>query len=801
MNKNEKSVGSNVEISALSEEDRLLIEKMEKGTDALWANKKEADFAYEKIKEFLPARKVEHPAKDGEDVSWEVPLKWEEIEQLEKSGQLHTATEEVARKKLEGKFSGKILESKIRNVRRRISGLISKGLKKYKEAQKKDNLEERLGKYSQAKTKEEKDEIWKQIPPEMKMISKFRRFRLKELVRGKKELEKKNGEIENILFDLDIARNDGDLEAVGEINKEYKKKVADYKKTLYSSPEIYYWRRMLDLKEMKDCLDENGRIVETPYVKEVMAMIDSLIGSKRPVFIHGELGSGKSEVAKHSCRKIYSQKHLERWEDENPKPEHPGEIDDWNARREKEKEPFVISGHKNMDIGEVLGGRGMELSACPSPEEQLRITEDAIRKFEADEKIIGKEATDEQKEFLREAYREGFKNFVQVKEVLGLFYQAMKEGRPVILDEMNAIPHSVLIALNDLLGARQGDRIMPMIPGAEPFEVVEGFVVLATGNWKPEDGKAYVGRQQIDAAFLSRFGIVSFDYLPQRIKGETAGASDENKRREKAESELFILLATHILDSDTLGANVPSGTFEKLRGLAQAARVLQDAFSEKGNAVFTDSDSGADIPAKDILKENVLSIRHLIPILENWKKDGFCRELDDYVMLHFVDRSSVSRPMEKKFVYQIIQSISDKNIFSTEGDKWPDGFSKKGLNDVENYPIRKKMFGFDGEIGHKKPIEEEIEKAYYSPQQVVEEIFGPAPKRKMVDKRLFEQSETVGGADDSGSDIETKRENVAISIEVENLLDGILSGGYGMSEEEKTFFEEFRKEERKKQEI
>jgi MoxR-like ATPase len=792
-NKLEDPATSRVEISTLSEDEKVLVTRLEEATDALWANKKEVDYAYEKIEEYLPTRKVEHINYDGETVNWEVALNWEEIKALQEGGKLLEKAEEITRKKLAENFSGDKLESKVRNVRRKIVSLIKKGLAKYDELSQKDNLEARLKNYSEAKTEEEREKIWSQIPPEMKMLTKYRRFRLKELVHGKKELEKKDNEGRCMLADLDDAREDGNVEAVSEIeNVEYKKLHKEYKEILFSSPEIYYWKKITQLKEMKETLDGEGGIVETPYVKEVMEMIDADIRNGRSVFVHGELGSGKTELVKHICHKTYSQKHLERWEKENPKPKYPGEIDDWTARREKERVPFIISGHKNMDIAPLLGSRGMEVSEKPSPEEQARIIEEAVKKFESDEGEVGKKATDAQKESLRKAYQEGFKNFVEVKAVLGQFYEAMRQGRPIIIDEINAIPHSILIALNDLLQAKPGDTIIPMIPGAESFVVAEGFAVLATGNWKPEDGKAYIGRQPIDAAFLSRFGITSYDYLPQRIEGETLGTTDESTRNEKAESELFMLMATHILDSDTLGANIPVGTFEKLRGLAKAARVLQNAFSEKGNIIFNDPETGTNLPAKEVMGENVLSMRHLIPILENWKNDGFTRDLDDYVFLHFVDRSSGARPMEKKFVYQTIQTISDKQIFSQE--KWPDAFSKDGLGKVDNYPIRKKMYGIDNDTQLRSPISEKIEKVFHSPQQVVEEIFGEAPNRKMIDRRLFEQDESgEDKPDQSAEDLEKERKYFAMLQGLEEIAKQMSGEEYDMTEEEKTIFADLQK--------
>lgn len=80
-NKKENLASKNkAEISKLNEEEKLLIERLERSTDALWADKAEVDYAYEKIKEYLPTKKTE--------VGNEVALDWEEIKKLQKEGAL-----------------------------------------------------------------------------------------------------------------------------------------------------------------------------------------------------------------------------------------------------------------------------------------------------------------------------------------------------------------------------------------------------------------------------------------------------------------------------------------------------------------------------------------------------------------------------------------------------------------------------------------------------------------------------------------------------------------------------------------
>jgi MoxR-like ATPase len=65
---------------------------------------------------------------------------------------------------------------------------------------------------------------------------------------------------------------------------------------------------------------------------------------------------------------------------------------------------------------------------------------------------------------------------------MGPIYCAMAEGRPVIIDEVNAIPHEVLISLNHILTRKVGDKINVQQNTGTQVEVKEGFGVMMTGN-------------------------------------------------------------------------------------------------------------------------------------------------------------------------------------------------------------------------------------------------------------------------------------------------------------------------------
>lgn len=484
--------------------------------------------------------------------------------------------------------------------------------------------------------------------------------------------------------------------------------LATEQKLTEESPEAYLFVRGGELQDTKTVFDKHGTIVETPYVKVRLAHMEDLAARGRPIFIHGELGSGKTELAKHFARK-------------------------------RGAEALIIPGYRGIEAEQLIAARAIERKPPPPPAEQLRIIsagwQENRARMLADARERGLVHDDltafEQKldssdrELYEKAYLEAFRSPVETRIVLAPVLAAMKEGRVVIIDEMNAIPHHALIILNDYLLKRPGDVVTSPFPGAEPFTVKEGFIVVATGNYKPEDGKMYVGRQPIDAAFLSRWGIVSYDFLPMSRVGEAPGMAPEALREKRKEDELFQMIVTRLLDRD-LSARLPAGSLEKLRRLTVVARNLQDIFSgvQAADAYYAEV-GAAKVKPQDVLKENVLSIRHLLPILDQWQADGFTRELDDYLFLEYIARSD-ARPEEKLYLYRILRVQGD--LFA-EAKGWP---SIADREKILRYPIDQKIYGQkEAVIG--------LEIKTYSPQEVIETLFGPAPERQVVTREFADR--------------------------------------------------------------
>ena len=89
------------------------------------------------------------------------------------------------------------------------------------------------------------------------------------------------------------------------------------------------------------------------------------------------------------------------------------------------------------------------------------------------------------------------------------FYKAWTEGGVFLLDEMDASIPEVLVKLNEALANKRFDFPAPI----GNVEAHPNFRVVAAGNTYGLGADfEYVGRNQLDAASLDRFGIIKVDY-------------------------------------------------------------------------------------------------------------------------------------------------------------------------------------------------------------------------------------------------------------------------------------------------
>ena len=102
------------------------------------------------------------------------------------------------------------------------------------------------------------------------------------------------------------------------------------------------------------------------------------------------------------------------------------------------------------------------------------------------------------KQELREQHGATISDFVA-----GPLVRAMDSGRPVILDEINAMPPELLKRLNKIMQLRPGDTFTIQEDSGREVTVKPGFCIIATAN---EKSKRYKGVEDLSVEFQNRFG-------------------------------------------------------------------------------------------------------------------------------------------------------------------------------------------------------------------------------------------------------------------------------------------------------
>lgn len=284
---------------------------------------------------------------------------------------------------------------------------------------------------------------------------------------------------------------------------------------------------------------------------------------------------------------------------------------------------------------------------------------------------------------------------------MGPIYRAMDEGRPVIIDEVNAIPHEVLISLNHILTRQVGEKINVQQDTGRTVEIKKGFGITMTGNLN-QGQERYIDRQDMDPAFLSRLYKIEHDYLPQKTEGSLEDEASQD-------NELFQVMLAKVMDRNG-NIEAPQDTPHKLWNLAKAARVTQDVFAgrEVSNAYYFQEAGGR--PVRYLLKESVLSLRALDNVLNQWQKEGYKQELDYYLWKEFASQSTVAS--DKAYLYQMLK---DRFGF----------FSSPGWEQNPSYGTGGVVTSFD----IKPPANLSTQRNFFGPRSTIEFAYGKAPER------------------------------------------------------------------------
>lgn len=473
-----------------------------------------------------------------------------------------------------------------------------------------------------------------------------------------------------LLKSINGVPNSEELGALSDIRGEIQAMEQEQGALFAGSPEAYYGLHLRELLAYQ-AQGKEHRIVETPYVRAKAEDILTHYRAGKPVLIYGHLGSGKTELAMHIAREYLG------------------------------KEALVISGSKHTSLGEIYGHQVLTIDQ--HMQERLAEGMGAVEQEWKRWKASNPEASADDAKLAHDRILQftltQFQGGTISKFLLGPLFRAMEEGRPVIIDEVNAIPHEVLISLNYFLTRKAGETVTVQQEGGRELKIQEGFGVMMTGNLN-QGQQIYVDRKDLDPAFLSRLHKTEYDYLPMITVGDfeyEAGAGNE----------LFHLILAKVIDRNG-NLQIPKGHLKKLWKLAQAARLTQDVFSGKHVGSFVQPGSR---DTKYLLKESVLSNRSMDSILSQWQKEGYRYELDHYVWKEFIEQSTSAS--DRAYLYQVFRD--QFGFFLDEG--WP-----------ENPP-----YGSGGQVAafnihapeHAAPALE-----FFGPRDVVDAAYGSGPERK-----------------------------------------------------------------------
>jgi hypothetical protein len=245
------------------------------------------------------------------------------------------------------------------------------------------------------------------------------------------------------------------------------------------------------------------------------------------------------------------------------------------------------------------------------------------------------------------------------------FVKAQKEGRPVILDEVNLMPHEFSGLLHDLLQKRVGDVWVHPTTG-EKIPITAP--IMATANLKSE---RYKQRYELDVATLRRFiggaGAREIHYLdigkkdqegnpiaPETLKILSAVLADRHGDIQWSEEEAVQKV-------------------EELKRFVQACRKIQEDFTLSIREGGEESLARGDRLA---FKELVITLKDQIEIMKAWKASGFSEPLDSIVLREFFHKAEISGRASKDRENMIKVFIANKLFQNTK----PEDFKIQGLS-------------------------------------------------------------------------------------------------------------------------
>ncbi|WP_244990631.1 hypothetical protein [Clostridium algidicarnis] len=517
-------------------------------------------------------------------------------------------------------------------------------------------------------------------------------------------------------------------------------------KLIKASPEaweFYYKRQLISDIESQ----HQQRLVTVPYVVNAKQKVIDSLNLGVPVYIVGHLGSGKTQLATEAAlsfsieNKIQSdlEHKMEDWFSLNQNSTEKDAIKkfvEFNNERElyyknilingnKEEieslQPLFISGSHNLTYEDMFVEKTLSLKHSFSEGsyiDYLNMIIEDFYKWMDDHKERLDSMTEKEQLNLKIQIWKSFSDLLvannsafgtEVQKIEREILIAVREGRTVIVDELNTIAMQNLIALNDILQRHAGDTAY--ITGIGPVLIKPGFGFIGTGNLSTQMVN-YEGTNELNPAFKSRFVTIEYNYVPQK----TTGSLKDQQSPEK--NELFRIVIARLADK---GGNIriPNSkrTLEELFRFCQLCRVTQNVFMNKWKDNELEKDFGMDEPE---LRESVLSIRNILHVLDNWNQG---------------EEKDLSKALWDGFISSITYA-DDQNYILSQAVRF--GFFPKdeGWN-IETKGIGESTTTYDeirtGPYHYVRPLIETL-----SYLDVVHLLFGGGTERKTLPKVLID---------------------------------------------------------------
>lgn len=442
------------------------------------------------------------------------------------------------------------------------------------------------------------------------------------------------------------------LEERSLLEKEMKKNNEKLEK-LNESLEGQQISRFLQIREYASAM-QSGRIVEFPTARTVVEEGLENMRNHQPFMLAGHLGSGKTALAEHMA-KIFMIENGFGYDPTDPNLN----MDELYDRLH----PEFFSGGDEASIYDLVGKlKLVGRSASDSKKLAANVKEisEALGSMEGEYSIPDAEIA---KMVL------GRSDVTETVFNYGPLGRAIRDGVPIIIDEINLIPPEVLGRINQVLLRGVGSKERLQENGEEPLEIKPGFVVLATCNL----GAQYSGIKEVNAAFKSRW-----------IAKEVVYPDVE---------ETFDLVLAELVRKDRVQfpPDFPKDALESLVDLAVAVREIQEVFSGQTESQRFMAMARSAAPEIAKLEKAVVSTRDLVKkIIKPWKAGHFRESLDDIVARNILaaevwskdDQNFMTELFIRRGFFRHIDKETGKTIYWTEKD-----FRDHGIHTIHQQEI------------------------------------------------------------------------------------------------------------------